>query len=264
MIDQIYVINMKKDVEKIEHFKKQVNNQFEFHIIEGVDPLNEKYKTEFETWIETNNTFIDYETFDWMYYIQRYPDLQENGINTKKAAWTHWIYYGKKELRSCCINNEIVNKGQWGCLMSHIQVLKDALVNNYDSIVIFEDDIILKQPWSQILKSIQYINNSERKLIYLGSSQHNWKDIVIEEGFYHAYDSCGTFAYMVKRELYSVLLELFEQKLKPVDNYLVDFQKLNKDKCVVMYPNTVICDLEHSNISGPRKNEEFYKKFRWS
>jgi len=264
MIEKIYVINMKKDVEKLEHFKKEVTNQFEFHIIEGVDPLSEQYKTEFDSWIEKNNIHINYETFDWKYYIDRYPDLKQNRIHTKKDAWLHWINFGKKEMRSCYKNNDIVNKGQWGCLMSHIQVLKHALENNYESIIIFEDDVILTKPWSIILTELEKINNSDRQLIYLGSSQYEWKNIVIEDGVYHTNNSFGTFAYMVKRELYSVLLELFEQKIKPVDNYLVDFQNQNQDHCVVMYPNMVICDLEKSAISYPRKNEEFYKKFRWS
>ena len=255
---------MKKDVKKLEHFKREVNDQFEFHIIEGITPLNELYKKEFELWIENNNTFIDYETFDWKYYLNRYPDLKKGGIHTKKDAWFHWIYFGKKEMRSCYKNNDIVNKGQWGCLMSHIQVLKHALEHNYESIIIFEDDVILTKPWSIILKELEKINNSDRQLIYFGSSQYEWENIVIEDGVYHPNNSFGTFAYMVKRELYSVLLELFELKTKPIDNYLVDFQKLNHAKCVVMYPNRVICDLEDSSISGPRKNEEFYKKFRWS
>ena len=263
MIEKIYVINMKKDVEKLEHFKREVNDQFEFHIIEGVDPLSDQYKEDFKLWIEQNNTHIRYETFDWKYYLNRYPDLRKNGIQTKKDAWFHWIYFGKKEMRSCYKNNEIVNKGQWGCLMSHIQVLKHALEHNYESIIIFEDDVILTKSWSIILKELEKINNSERQLVYLGSSQYNWENIVTKDGFYYANNSFGTFAYMVKRKLYSVLLNLFETKTKAVDNYLVDFQKQNSEKCVVMYPNSVICDLENSNISEPRKNEEFYKKFRW-
>ena len=157
-----------------------------------------------------------------------------------------------------------MNKGQWGCLMSHIKVLKHALENNYESIIIFEDDVILTKSWSIILKELKEINNSHRQLVYLGSSQYNWENIVIKDGFYYANNSFGTFAYMVKRELYSVLLDLFETKTKAVDNYLVDFQKQNSEKCVVIYPNRVICDLEDSSISGPRQNEYFYKKFRWS
>lgn len=265
-IEHIYVINMKKDEKKLQHFKKEVNNQFEFHIIEGVDPLDEKYKEEFELWGEKNNIFmdIDYETFDWNYYLESYKDLRQNGIHTKQDAWYHWINFGKKELRSCNKNNNIVNKGQWGCLMSHIKVLKDALNHHYENIIILEDDVFFREPWKDILEKIKNINSLEIKLLYLGCSQHSWDNIVIhEEGFYYALDSFGTFAYLVKREIYSTLLELFEKKTKPIDNCLADFQSSTQKNCVVMYPNVVISDLEDSSISLPRKNNEFYKKFRW-
>jgi hypothetical protein len=40
---------------------------------------------------------ITYHTFDWKLYISKYPDLKH--FNSKKAAWKHWILYGKKENR---------------------------------------------------------------------------------------------------------------------------------------------------------------------
>ena len=265
-IEHIYVINMKKDEKKLQHFKKEVNNQFEFHIIEGVDPLDEKYKEEFELWREKNNIFmdVDYEKFDWKYYLESYKDLRQNGIHTKQDAWYHWINFGKKELRSCNKNNNIVNKGQWGCLMSHIKVLKDALNNHYERIIILEDDVIFREPWNVILEKIKKINNSKIKLIYLGCSQHSWKNIELqEEGFYYAFDSFGTFAYMVHGDFFPILLNVFKQKRKPVDSYLTDIQKIYRENCIVMFPNIIICDLENSNIGMERNNEAFFKKFKW-
>ena len=37
--------------------------------------------------------------FDWRYYLETYPDLIINGINTKLSAIRHWHEYGKKEKR---------------------------------------------------------------------------------------------------------------------------------------------------------------------
>jgi hypothetical protein len=34
--------------------------------------------------------------FDWEYYINLYPDLRQNGINTREKALRHWNIYGKK------------------------------------------------------------------------------------------------------------------------------------------------------------------------
>jgi hypothetical protein len=37
--------------------------------------------------------------FDWQYYLDKYPDLQRNGIHTEELALGHWLTYGKKEGR---------------------------------------------------------------------------------------------------------------------------------------------------------------------
>jgi hypothetical protein len=39
------------------------------------------------------------ESFDWEFYINKYPDLKRANINTKEKAIQHWIKYGKKEGR---------------------------------------------------------------------------------------------------------------------------------------------------------------------
>jgi len=44
---------------------------------------------------------------------------------------------------------------------------------------------------------------------------------------------------------------------------LVSIQQTFPEKCIVLFPNKVICDLEDSNIGEKRSNEEFYKKFKW-
>jgi hypothetical protein len=39
--------------------------------------------------------------FDFTYYINLYPDLRQNGINTYETALNHWKTYGKKQERIC-------------------------------------------------------------------------------------------------------------------------------------------------------------------
>jgi len=38
--------------------------------------------------------------FDWCYYLETYPDLELNGIQTAEAALHHWRSYGEKEGRT--------------------------------------------------------------------------------------------------------------------------------------------------------------------
>lgn len=264
IVDKIYVINMKKDLKRFQKVKKQIGNLFTYCIIRGVDPMNDTYyRDKYEKWSTENNTEIRYENFDWRYYINRYPDLRH--LNTKQNAWNHWICNGRNELRSCNPNNNIVNRGQWGCLYSHIHTLKHAIMHDYKSVLILEDDIILTADMESKIEQLKkFIEEHDNwNIIYLGASQHGWENIDIKEGYYLANETTGTFAYMVKNSFYKVLLDEFMQIKKPVDNYLADIQRKYRDSIYVLFPNFIICNLEESNICKPRKNSEFYKKFKW-
>jgi len=252
--DRIYVINMEKDELRMAQFCKNTENQFFYKRIQGVDALQEPHATKYKNWVESINIKdMSYEQFDWGYYLDKYPDLKEVGIEDKEQAWLHWHEYGEKELRSCNPNNNIRNMGQWGCLQSHIHVLRDAIQNDYDHIVILEDDIILRDSWKNIMAKVGYFQKYH-SLIYLGCSQHCWNNIDYENGFYYANQSMGTFAYYVKKDFFYVLLYAFEQQRKPVDQYLVSIQQTFPEKCIVLFPNKVICDLEDSNIGEKRSN----------
>ena len=108
-----------------------------------------------------------------------------------------------------------------------MNIIKHAIKNNYKSILILEDDIILKPNFHKKVFDLEGFCKLHENwgIIYLGASQHNWDNIKIEENYYYANSTTGTFAYMVHNTFYQIILdELFKMK-KPVDNYLVDIQK---------------------------------------
>jgi len=41
------------------------------------------------------------DNFNWKYYITKYEDLRNAGINTEALAWNHWINHGIREGRTC-------------------------------------------------------------------------------------------------------------------------------------------------------------------
>lgn len=267
IVDKIYVINMEKDNERLSQFKEQVGNLFKYTLVKGIDPFNDlKYKIKYQEWFDNNKTIVNYENFNWKYYVNRYQDLKNSNIITKKEAWDHWVNFGEKELRSCNPNNDIVNKGQWGCLYSHIKILKHAIKHNYKSILVLEDDIILtKDIELKILSLHNFIEEHPNwNIIYLGASQYNWDDIKIKRNYYNANNTTGSFALIINKNIFKDLLKLYIQMLKPVDNYLIDIQKIYYSSIFVLYPNIFICNLEESNIGSKRSNNEYYKIFRWN
>ncbi len=70
--------------------------------------------------------------FDWIYYINKYIDLRNAGINNQNAALTHWINHGLKEHRTC---NKIFENFNWKeYLLKHteLKTKNDALIKYYN------------------------------------------------------------------------------------------------------------------------------------
>ncbi|AYV83486.1 MAG: hypothetical protein Hyperionvirus7_57 [Hyperionvirus sp.] len=79
--------------------------------------------------MDTNNSNNE-NNFDWQFYLSKYKDLRDAGINTKEAARTHWHNYGNKERRSC------VKPIDWEFYLSKYKDLRDAGINTKEAALI--------------------------------------------------------------------------------------------------------------------------------
>ena len=70
IVDNIYVVNMKKDIERLNIFKKQFDLHFSYEIAEGVDVMSSNYIHFYNEWKKNNNFEISQDNFDWEYYIK--------------------------------------------------------------------------------------------------------------------------------------------------------------------------------------------------
>jgi len=66
-----------------------------------------------------HNPFFYDSTFDWVFYINHYDDL--NHIQNFQEAWNHWIHHGSKEGR---IYKKIENDFDWVFYINHYDDLK--------------------------------------------------------------------------------------------------------------------------------------------
>jgi len=257
---------MLKDTHRMIKFRKRIKVNINKKIIKtvGVDPLSDDYIDQYELWKNMNIYDVTYENFNFDAYIENNYDLKS--INNKLRAFTHYKNHGIKELRSPYKNQKIVNKGQWGCLMSHINILKKSIYENYNNIIIFEDDVVFireKSVLSNIINNIKILMESKWKIIYLGATQYDWENVDIKNYYYKANKTTGSFAILLNKDIFSELLDKYEELNNPVDHCLMYFQEKYKDECFVIYPNLVIANLEKSNIGENRKNEEWCERFKW-
>jgi GR25 family glycosyltransferase involved in LPS biosynthesis len=268
LVDNIYLINMKKDFDRLEQFKSYFKSDMKFQIIDGVDINNKKINTIYLNWKKKIMPFTK-KNFDWKYYINKYQDLQKAGIKTQKSAWSHYKKFGKNEMRKCNPINQIRSIAELGCLLSHINVIKDAIKNKYENILILEDDVIpTKHYKKKILKNLnEYMQKKPWKIIYLSASQNNWDNVKCKNGYYIATKNTkGSHSYVVKKSSYKIILKEFEKLQNASDVCLVNLQNKYQNQIVVKYPNIFMQDLSfQSNIwkDHNTKKSILYRKFKW-
>lgn len=258
-----YVINLKKDTLRLEKFKQRFDG-FNFEIFTGIDGKLEDEL--YNTWKNKFNYCLD---FDWKYYIKHNEGLQ--CLKNEKDAIDHYNKYGKAELRLINKTCDIVNRGQWGCLQSHIYLLKkiteeNRLKEDY-RVLILEDDAVPQYNFSQKLSNVLENKKFDNiPLIYLGATQANLENIEILKSkgiqYYKGLDSYTSFGYILNKEGVETILELIVKEQKPYDVYLTNFQL--KNETIVLYPNIVKMDLEQqSNIYPENYDKNLYKLYKW-
>ena len=156
---------------------------------------------------------------------------------------------------------KIENKYALGCLLSHLQIIKDAKEKGHRKILIFEDDIILSNNFLEEVKQIEKLN---WKLLYLGASQFLWNNIEIKDGYYNCQKTLGTFAYAIDSSIYDDLINIFEKRSQSVDNLLSIIQSKYKNECFTIYPNIVISNVENSDIRSEKNISTYANSMRWN
>ena len=190
--------------------------------------------------------------------------------NSKKNYY-NWSEYMKKPWtqQDVQLNRKSIDKpGAWGYLLTMQEIIKDAILKNYDKITVFDDDFILSNSFEH--KFSKLINSLPNKwdLLYLGASQWSWDGANIENlPFYHANsDTNGSFAVIYDKNTFMNLLSNIEQMLSPFDagplRSVVCETSLGK--AFVAYPNLVIANLEKKGIRDSRNQKNYSRKFRWN
>jgi GR25 family glycosyltransferase involved in LPS biosynthesis len=154
------------------------------------------------------------------------------------------------------------NSRALGCLISGMQIIEDAKRNGYQKILLFDDDVIFHKNFKNLLNNLQDL--PPWKLLYLGSSQHQWEEIEISEKcFYQAKNTHGTFAIGIDCSIYDEILLLYSEKEKNCDVYLMEIHNRYPYECLTLFPNLVIADVYDSTIRDRRNQNAHADGVKW-
>ena len=107
--------------------------------------------------------------------------------------------------------------GAYGCLQSHLAVVREARRSGLSSILIFEDDVVLDPDFNK--RFARYIRQlpSDWDMLLFGGLHVYVRPRRISENISKITNSYSTFAYALKQTIYDAFIELNSQSLEPVD-----------------------------------------------
>jgi len=204
-------------------------------------------------------------------YLLNLNERSDRLLKSKKILEEHGILFQRfsavngKKIDSNILKKYSIKPGEVGCLYSHYEIIQDAKNNNFKKILIFEDDIIFSKNFtSNFLKNLKDLNE-DWKILYLGASQHEWKDIeYYKNKFYYSNSTFGTFAYALDHSVYDEILNTKNIYNSPIDQFLTLIQKKYFKKCFTMFPNIVKADVANSDIRESRDQIKHEIKMKWN
>lgn len=147
----------------------------------------------------------------------------QNDLNFVRFNAINGNNVSKKKINEYFAENVNLNPGQIGCALSHIKIWEYSLKNNYDHILILEDDAILPNNFKDRVKPI------------LNSLPSDWDYLSLNCAYCEGYDynqnlikvskNICTVSYFISRKGMSKILNIIkENKIRiPIDNFLHKF-----------------------------------------
>ena len=134
----------------------------------------------------------------------------------------------------------------YGCLLSHVNIIKRAKDEGLKSVLVLEDDVDFINV-DYIDRSIEQLKNKEWSFFYLGANTHvplnkaNENLLVLKKGY-------ATHAVAYHESFYDYFIESFNQKkIHIIDVWLSDYGQENfKSYCT--FPITAVQVSNHSDI----------------
>lgn len=168
-------------------------------------------------------------------------------------------------------NTWIKSKGAIGLILTYLELLKDAVLKNYQNILILEDDCYFHYQFLvEIEKKSNLIQfNDTISVIYLGANQFLYSaeqklQINQKLGYYDLSNhtgihTFGTYAISMNRYFIKLLLESIDINSidKTIDVHIQELLNQNNLKGRIIFPFLIMPDVTNSDIIGIRQQKEF-------
>lgn len=148
-------------------------------------------------------------------------------------------------------------KARLGCTLSHLEIIKEAKEQNYDSVLILEDDCkFVKNPHIALDKAFNDLKHlPECGMLYLGSN--NLGGITqLTPNIGKLNGSYTTHAYIVFKNMYDTILDFDFTTYKVIDEYYMNLCRDTRFNVYTVTPIAATQKVSYSDIEGKDVNYE--------
>lgn len=159
--------------------------------------------------------------------VQRFAAIDGERV-AKPSGWTH-------------------SAGAFGCLLSHVEVIRAARDSGASSVLIFEDDAVLAPDFQRQFASFIKEVPDDWDMLYLGAL-HKDEPIRIAEHVGRITKANSTYAYALKRTVFDAFIDLNSRAGHVLD--MNSYQLQERFNCYCFMPNLAWVEAEYSDVQN--------------
>ena len=188
-------------------------------------------------------------------------------INGEDAQYDDiWNEYTAKDftdLEKKLGRKALQSRGALGYLLSMEMLFEKAIKENWEYLCVLDDDIMLNKGYSLENISCKLVELSDFSVLRMGSSQWDWNDVTLKDGYYEANKlSNGSFFNIYHKDTFTEIYNTIRKYDSPFDG--APLQAFTDRKAYVLYPNYAAANLDDISSISRKKRSEDYQRFRWN
>ncbi|HMG33504.1 MAG TPA: glycosyltransferase family 25 protein [Blastocatellia bacterium] len=148
-------------------------------------------------------------------------------------------------------------RGAYGCLLSHVQAVRDARDRGLPNLLIFEDDVVFDPQLQQRFQSGFADVPSDWQVLYFGVL-HMEDPVKISPNIHRVRKAYSTYAYALNRPVFETFIELNSKATSAVDANALELQR--NVPCYCFAPHLAWVEHDYSDAQEQERHHWYLKE----